>query len=64
MIVSNPARPGATILGPPLNPAKKWGSTKPIVILKSDLIQSLFINTGIPFFVVPTLLKFASSNAS
>ena len=29
MMVSNPARPGATILGPPLNPAKKWGLDEP-----------------------------------
>ena len=28
-VVSSPARPGATIFGPPLKPAKKCGSTKP-----------------------------------
>ena len=38
--VSSPASPGATILGPPLNPAKKWGSTKPVVIRTSASTQS------------------------
>ena len=33
--VSSPARPGATIFGPPLKPAKKCGSTKPVVMRTS-----------------------------
>ena len=35
--VSRPASPGATSLGPPLKPAKKCGSTKPVVILHVGL---------------------------
>ena len=38
--VSIPARPGATIFGPPLNPAKKWGSTNPVVIRRSASTHS------------------------
>ena len=37
-----PARPGAIILGPPLNPAKKCGSTKPVVMRRSAFTHSLF----------------------
>ena len=47
-IVSSPARPGATSFGPPLNPAKKCGSTKPVVILTSASTQARFNQTGTP----------------
>ena len=40
--VSSPARPGATIFGPPLNPAKKCGSTKPVVMRTSASTQRRF----------------------
>ncbi len=43
--VSRPASPGATIFGPPLNPAKKCGSTNPVVILTSASTQARFNNT-------------------
>jgi hypothetical protein len=33
--VFRPTSPGATILAPPLNPAKKCGSTKPVVMRTS-----------------------------
>ena len=52
--VSRPARPGATIFGPPLNPAKKCGSTKPVVILTSAFIHTRFMCTGTPVAVLPT----------
>ena len=38
-VVESPARPGATIFGPPLKPAKKCGSTKPVVIRISASTQ-------------------------
>ena len=38
--------PGATILGPPLNPAKKCGSTKPVVIRTSAATHSRSRKTG------------------
>ena len=34
-IVSVAASPGHTALGPPLKPAKKWGSTKPVMMRTS-----------------------------
>ena len=62
--VSMPASPGAIILGPPLNPAKKCGSTNPVVILTSLSVQIRFRATGIPFDVWPTSARPARSNAS
>ena len=44
--VSSPASPGATILGPPLNPAKKCGSTNPVVRRTSASTHSRFSRTG------------------
>ena len=44
--VASPASPGATILGPPLKPAKKCGSTKPVVIRRSASTQSRLSSTG------------------
>ena len=38
-VVSRPARPGAIIFGPPEKPAKKWGSTKPVVMRTSASSQ-------------------------
>ncbi len=45
-MVSSPARPGATIFGPPLNPAKKCGSTNPVVIRRSAASHSRARNSG------------------
>ena len=45
-VVAMPASPGATILGPPLNPAKKCGSTKPVVIRRSAATHSRSSRTG------------------
>ena len=53
MIVSKPASPGATILGPPLKPAKKWGSTNPVVIRTSASSQWRFNRIGMPLGVSP-----------
>ena len=64
MTVSSPARPGATIFGPPLNPAKKCGSTKPVVILKSDSTHPRFRSTRTPVLVRPTSTSDALSRAS
>ena len=44
--MSSPASPGATIFGPPLNPAKKCGSTNPVVIRRSAATHSRFSETG------------------
>ena len=38
--VSSPARPGATSFGPPEKPAKKCGSTNPVVIRTSAAAHS------------------------
>ena len=62
--VPSPASPGATIFGPPLKPAKKCGSTNPVVILTSALIQARFRCTGTPVVVVPTNSSEASSRLS
>ena len=35
MMVEVAARPGQAPLGPPLHPAKKWGSTKPVRMRRS-----------------------------
>ena len=53
--VSRPARPGATIFGPPLKPAKKCGSTKPVVMRMSACRNSRFRYTGTPVDVRPTI---------
>ena len=63
MMVSKPARPGATIFGPPLNPAKKCGSTNPVVIRTSAASHVLFSQTGIPSGVSPTLSNISESKA-
>ena len=45
-MVSSPASPGATIFGPPLKPAKKCGSTKPVVMRRSAATHSRASATG------------------
>ena len=45
-VVSRPARPGATSFGPPEKPAKKCGSTNPVVMRTSARAHSLFSHTG------------------
>ena len=45
-VVSSPASPGATSFGPPEKPAKKCGSTKPVVMRTSASTHSLFSHTG------------------
>ena len=62
--VSSPARPGATSLGPPLKPAKKCGSTKPVVIRTSASTQSRFRNTGTSRPCRPSQTSEESSRAS
>ena len=44
--VSSAASPGATSFGPPENPAKKCGSTNPVVIRTSASLHSRFSQTG------------------
>ena len=63
MMVSKPARPGATIFGPPLNPAKKCGSTKPVVMRTSASIHALSSHTGMPLDDSPTYSSVSESNA-
>ena len=62
--MANPARPGATIFGPPLNPAKKCGSTNPVVMRTSALNHRRFNQTGTRGSTFPTCTRPASSNAS
>ena len=64
MVVRNPASPGATSFGPPLNPAKKCGSTKPVVMRTSASTQCRFNQTGTPGSTSPRCASPASSNAS
>ena len=45
-VVSSPARPGAFSFGPPLKPAKKCGSTNPVVMRTSASIHSRLSHTG------------------
>src|SRR3954470_10448859 len=51
--VSSAARPGATIFGPPEKPAKKCGSTNPVVIRASASTHSSLSQTGTPSPNVP-----------
>ncbi len=44
--MSSAARPGATILGPPEKPAKKWGSTKPRVTRTSASMKRRSTRAG------------------
>ena len=64
MTVARPASPGATIFGPPLKPAKKCGSTKPVVIRTSACRNSRFRCTATPLDVVPTASSVDGSRAS
>ena len=51
--VRSPARPGTTIFGPPLKPAKKCGSTKPVVMRTSASTHTRFSSSGTPSPWVP-----------
>lgn len=62
--VSRPARPGATSFGPPLKPAKKCGSTKPVVTLISASAHKVFSQTGTPLPNSPVQVSEALSRAS
>ncbi len=63
-VVSRPAKPGATSFGPPENPAKKCGSTKPVVIRTSASTHSRLSWTGTPSPMVPRSTSVAGSRAS
>ena len=62
--VSRPASPGAAIFGPPLNPAKKWGSTNPVVIRTSAASHCRLSQTGTSLPCRPHQTRDASSRAS
>ncbi len=62
--VSSPASPGATSLGPPEKPAKKCGSTKPVVMRTSASTHSRLRNTGTPSPCTPRSTSEESSRAS
>ena len=62
--VSRPARPGATIFGPPENPAKKCGSTNPVVMRTSASTQRRFSQTGTSAPCGPSTTSDPSSRAS
>ena len=62
--VSSPASPGATIFGPPENPAKKCGSTKPVVIRRSASSQWRQSRVGTPLPLSPRSTRDESSRAS
>ncbi len=62
--VSRAARPGATSLGPPEKPAKKCGSTKPVVMRTSASAHSRFSHTGTSLPYVPIQVSCPASRAS
>ena len=62
MIVEKAASPGATILGPPLNPAKKCGSTNPVVMRMSLSTHRRLSRTSMPASVLPICSSDSSSN--
>ena len=57
IIVWSPAKPGATSFDPPENPAKKCGSTNPVVIFTSASTQCLFRKTSTSFKEVFIFIK-------
>ena len=63
-VVSRPASPGATSFGPPEKPAKKCGSTNPVVMRTSASTHSLFSHTGTSAPKRPIQVSDASSRAS
>ena len=63
IVVLNPASPGATSFGPPLKPAKKCGSTNPVVMRKSASTQRRFSHTGTCGSTSPRCTSPSSSNA-
>ena len=63
-VVSRPARPGATSFGPPEKPAKKCGSTNPVVMRTSASTHSLFSHTGTSAPKRPIQVSDAASRAS
>ena len=62
--VSRPARPGVTILGPPLKPAKKCGSTKPVVSRTSASVHSRLRKSGTPSPTDPRSTRASRSRAT
>ena len=62
--VSRPASPGVTSFGPPLKPAKKCGSTNPVVIRRSASTQRRLIQTGTPSPCSPRKTSESLSRAS
>ena len=52
--VSSEAQPGMMPLIPPLNPAKKCGSMKPVMIRTSASTSSRLRRAGDPFRIAPT----------
>ena len=63
IVVLNPASPGATSLGPPLKPAKKCGSTNPVVMRKAASTQCRFSHTGTRGSTSPRWTSPSSSKA-
>ena len=63
-VVSRPARPGATSFGPPEKPAKKCGSTNPVVMRTSARAHSLFSHTGTSAPKRPIHVSVETSRAS
>ena len=62
--VSSPASPGVTIFGPPEKPAKKCGSTKPVVMRTSACTHSVHSHTGTPSPNSPIHVSVLASRAS
>ena len=63
-VVSRPASPGATSFGPPEKPAKKCGSTNPVVMRRSASAHWLFSHTGTSAPKRPIQVSEDSSRAS
>ena len=64
MTVARPATAGTTIFGPPLNPANRCGSMKPVSRRTEAFKKCLLIHTGVPRGVVPTWVSSSSLRAS
>ena len=62
--MSSAASPGVTSFGPPLKPAKKWGSTKPVVMRRSACTHSVLSQTGTPSPCSPIQVSDEGSRAS
>ena len=60
----NPATPGTSPLMPPLNPAKKCGSMKPVTMRTSASTAILLTRAGVPSRIVPSWTSIFSSSHS